>query len=108
MCEDLNIDHSKTIAKFLTLENVLGGHGLSNMSLTGFTRETINSQTKIDVVYCSQEEQVDVPKSTISDHYTVHTELDEETKETRSKTQEYYRNWAVQKNNSVRKDSIQT
>ena len=52
--------------------------------------------------------QVDVPKSTISDYYTVHTELDEETKETRLKTQEYYRNWAVQENNSVRKYSIQT
>ena len=52
MCEDLNIDHSKTIAKFLTLENVLGGYDLSKKSLTGYTRETNNSQTKIDVVYC--------------------------------------------------------
>ena len=45
MCGDLNIDHSKTNAKFLTLENVLGGYDLNNMSLTGFTREAINSQT---------------------------------------------------------------
>ena len=45
--------------------------------------------------------QVDVLKSTITDHYTVQTKLDEETKETGLKTQEYYRNWAVLENNSV-------
>ena len=71
------------------------------MSLTGFTRENIHSQTRIDVVYCSQEVQVDVLKSPITDHYTVQTELDEETKETGLKMQEYYRNWAVLENNSV-------
>ena len=82
MCRDLNIDHSKTNAKFLTLENVFGGYDLNNMSLTGFTRETINSQTRTDIVYCSQEVKVEVLKSTLTDHYTVQTELDEETKET--------------------------
>ena len=45
------------------------------MSLTEFTRETINSQTRLDVVSCKQEVQVDVLKY---DHYTVQTELDEE------------------------------
>ena len=48
---DSNIDQSKTNANHLTLENVLGGNDLSNMSLTGFTKKTINSQTRIDVVY---------------------------------------------------------
>ena len=81
MCGDLNIDHSKTNAKFLTLKNVLGGNDLNNMSLTGFTRETINFQTKKYIVFCLQEVKVDVLKSTKTDHYTVQTELDEETKE---------------------------
>ena len=67
MCGDLNIDHSKTNAKFSTLENVLGGSDLNNMSLTAFTRETNNSQTRIDIVYCSQEVKIDVLKSTITD-----------------------------------------
>ena len=94
MCEDLNIVNSKPNAKFLTLKNVFGmnGYDLSNMSLTGFIRETNNSQTRLDVVYCAQELQVNVLKSIITDHYTVHTELDEETKETGFKTQDYYRN----------------
>ena len=80
--------------------NVLGGYDLYNMSLTGFTRETINSQTRTGV-YCSQEAQVDVLKSSITDHYTVQTELDEKMKETRLKMKEHYRNWAVLENNSV-------
>ena len=83
MCWDLNFDHSKTNEKFSTLENILGGYDLSNMSLTGSTREAIISQTRINVVYCSQEVQVHVLKSAITDHYTVQTELDEETKETK-------------------------
>ena len=101
MCRDLNTDHSKTKAKFLTLENVLRGYDLNNMSLTGFTRETINSQTRIDIVYCSQEVKVEVLKSTITDHYTVKAELDEETKETGLRMQQYYRLWAILENNSV-------
>ena len=64
------------------MQNVLGGYVLNDMSLTGFTRETINSQPRIDVAYCSQEVQVDLQKSTITDHYSVQTELHEETKET--------------------------
>ena len=59
-CGDLNIDHSKTNGKFSTLENVLGGYDLIKMSLTGFTRETINYQTRIDIVNCSQEVKVEV------------------------------------------------
>ena len=55
---------------------------ISTMSWTGFTKETIISQTRIDIVYCSQEVKVEVLNSTITDHYTVKTELDEETKET--------------------------
>ena len=101
MCGDLNIDHSKTNAKFVTLENVLGGYDLNNMSVTGFTRETNNSQTRIDIVYCSQEVKVEVVKSTITDHYTVKTELDEEAKETDLRMQQYYRHWAILENNSV-------
>ena len=101
MCGDLNIDHSKTNAKFSTLEIVFGGYDLNNMSLTGFTRETINSQTRNGIVYCSQELKVEVLKSTITDHYTVKTELDEETKETGFKMQQYYRHWATLENNSV-------
>ena len=64
------------------------------MSLTGFTnkKKTINSQTRIDIVYCSQEVKVEVLKSTITDHYTVQTGL---------KMQQYYRHWAIQENNSV-------
>ena len=80
MCVDLNIDHSKTNAKFSTLENVLGGYDLNNMSPTRFTRETIIFQTRTDIVYCSQEVKVEVLKSTTTDHYTVQTKLDEETK----------------------------
>ena len=57
-------------------------------------------------IYCSQEVQVDVLKSTITDHYTVQTKLDEETKETGLKTLEYYRNWAVLENNSVLKKLV--
>ena len=68
ICGDLNIDHSKANAKISTLENVLGGYDLNNMSLTGFTSETINSQTRNDIVYCSQEVKVEVLKSTITDH----------------------------------------
>ena len=83
----------------MTLGNVLGGYDLNNMSLTGFTRETINSQTRIDIVYCSGE--VKVLKSTLTDHYTVKIKLDEETKETSLRTQQYYRNWAILDNNSV-------
>ena len=101
ICGDLNIDQSKTNANFLTLENVLGGYDLNNMSLTGFIRETINSQTRIDIVYCSQEVEVEVLKSTITDHYTVKTELDEETKETGLIMQQYYRHWAILENSSV-------
>ena len=71
------------------------------MSLTGFTRETINSQTRIDIVYCSREVKVEVLKSTITDHYTVKIELDEETKETGFRMQQYYRHWAILENNSV-------
>ena len=48
---ELNIDHSKTNAKFSTLENVLGGYDPSNMSLPGFTRETINSQTRTELMW---------------------------------------------------------
>ena len=88
MCGDLNIDHSKTNAKFSSLENVPRGYDMNNMSLTGFTRETTSSQTRNDIVYCSQDVTVDVPKSTITDHYTVQTELDEETKETGLKMQQ--------------------
>ena len=85
----------------MTLENVLVGYDLNNMSLTGFTSETINSQTRIDIVYCSQEVKVEVLKSTITDHYTVQTGLDEETKETGLKMQQYYRYWAILENNYV-------
>ena len=88
-------------ATFSTLKNILAGYDHNNIPLTGFTREAINSQTRTDVVYYQQEVQVDVLKSTITDHYTVQTELDEETKETGSKMQEYCRNWAVLENNSV-------
>ena len=84
-----------------TLGIVLGGYDLNNMSLTGFNRETNNSQTRIDIVYCSREVKVEVLKSTITDHYTVQTELDEETKETGWKMQQYYRHWAILENNSV-------
>ena len=49
MCGEIKTDHSKTNAKFSTLENVLGGYDLNNMSPTRFTRETINSQTRIDI-----------------------------------------------------------
>ena len=101
ICGDLNFYHSKTNAKFSTLENILEGYDLNSMSLTGFTRETVNSQTKIDIVYCSQEVKVEVLKSTKTDHYTVQTELDEETKETCLKMQQYYRHWAILENNSV-------
>ena len=52
---DLNIDPSETNSNFLTLKNALGRYDLNNMSLRRFNSETINSQTKIDVVYCSQE-----------------------------------------------------
>ena len=45
--------------------------------------------------------QVDVPKSTITDQYTVQTELGEKINETVLKMQEYYRNWAAPENNSV-------
>ena len=45
--------------------------------------------------------QVDVLKSIITDHYTVQTELVEETSETGLEKQEYYRKWAVLENNSV-------
>ena len=83
------------------MQKVLGGYDLNNMSLTGFTRETINSQTRIDIVYCSQEVKVEVLKSAISDHYTVKTELDEETKETGLRMQQYNRHWAILENNSV-------
>ena len=94
MCGDLNIGHSKTNAKSSTLENVLGEYDLNKMSLTGFTnkKKTINSQTRIDIVYCSQEVKVEVLKSTITDHYTVQTGL---------KMQQYYRHWAILENNSV-------
>ena len=85
----------------MALKNVLGGYDLNNMSLTGLTRDTLYSQTRIVVLYCSQEEQVGVLISTIFDHYTVQTELDDETKETRLKMQEYYTNWAVLENNVV-------
>ena len=71
------------------------------MSLTRFTRETINSQTRIDIVYWSKEVIVDVLKSAITDHYTVQTELDEEKKKTGLKIQQYYRHWAVLENISV-------
>ena len=71
------------------------------MSLTGFTRETINSQARYDIVHCSQEVKVEVLKSTVTDHYTVQTELDEKTKETGLKMQHYYRHRAILKNNSV-------
>ena len=101
MCGDLNIDHSKTNAKFSTLENVPRGYDLNNMSLTGFARETINSQTRIVIVYCSQEVKFDVLKSTITDHYNLQTELDEEKKETGFKMKRYYRSWAVLENNFV-------
>ena len=47
---DLNVDQSKTNAKFSTLENVLRGYDLNKMSQTRFARETINSQTRIDIV----------------------------------------------------------
>ena len=49
MCGDLKTDHSKTNVKLSTLKNVLGGYDLNNMSLTGITSQTINSQTRIDV-----------------------------------------------------------
>ena len=75
MCGGLSIDHSKTNANFSTLKEVLGGYDLKNMSLTEFTRETINSQTRLDAESCKQEVQVDVLKY---DHYTVQTELYEE------------------------------
>ena len=101
MCGDLNIDQSKTNAKFLTLENILGGYDLNNVSLTGFTRETINSQTRTNIVYCSQEVKVEVLKSKITDHYTVKTELAEETEETGSRKEQYYRHWAILEKNSV-------
>ena len=101
MCGDLNIDHTKTNANFLTLESVLGWYDHNNMSLTGFTRDTINSQTRIDIVFCSQEVKYEVLKSTITDHYTVQTELDEETKETGLKMQQYYRHWVILENNYV-------
>ena len=101
MCGDLNIDHSKTNAKFLTLEIFLGGYDLNNKSLTGFPRENINSQTRIEIIYCSQEVKVEILKSTISDHYTVKTELDEETKETVLRKQQYYRHWAILENDFV-------
>ena len=101
MCGDLNIDHSKTNAKFFNLENVLGGYDLNNMSRTGFTRETIISQTRIDLVYCSKEVNVEVLKSSITDHYTIKTELGEETKGTGLRMQQYYRHWAILENNSV-------
>ena len=45
--------------------------------------------------------QVDILKSTINGHYTVQTELDEETKEIGLKMQEYYRNSVVLENNSA-------
>ena len=86
MCGDLNIDHSKTNAKFSSLENVLGGYDLNKQER--FTRETINSQTRIDIVYCSQEVEVDVLKSTITDNYTVQNKLDEEAEETGLKMQQ--------------------
>ena len=47
-CEDLIIDHSKTNAKLSTSNKILGGCDLNNMSLTGFTRETIISQKRTD------------------------------------------------------------
>ena len=76
MCGGLSFDHSKSNANFSTLKEVLGGYDLNNMYLTEFTRETINSQTRLDVVSCKHEVQVDVLKY---DHYAVQTELDEET-----------------------------
>ena len=45
--------------------------------------------------------KVEILKSTITDHYTVQTELDEETKDTGLKMQQYYRHWAILENNSV-------
>ena len=45
--------------------------------------------------------KVEVLKSTITDHYTVKTELDEETKETDLRMQQYYRHWAILENKSV-------
>ena len=68
------------------------------MSLTEFTRETINSQTRLDVVSCKQEVQVDVLKY---DHYTVQTELYEEPIVTGQKMQEYYKNLAALEHNSL-------
>ena len=79
MCGDLKIDHSKPNAKFWTL---VFNFFFNNMSLIGFIRETIISQTRIDILICSQEVKVEVLKSTITDHYTFQTELDEKTKET--------------------------
>ena len=92
MWGDLNFDHSKTNAKFLTLKKCFRGYDGNDMSPTGFTRQTIISQTRIDVVYCPQGVQVDVLKPTITDHYTVQTELDEKTIETGLKKQENYTN----------------
>ena len=71
------------------------------MSPTRFTRETIIFQTRIDIVYCSQEVKVEVLKSTITNHYTVQTKLDEETKKAGLKMQQYYRHWAILEHNSV-------
>ena len=67
------------------------------MSLRGFTRETIISQTRVDKIYCSEDLQVDVLNSAITDLYTVEAKLDEK-KRNRVKMQEYYRNWAVLEN----------
>ena len=65
------------------------------MCLTGINRETIYSRTGVDVVFCSQDGQINNVKSTIIDHYTDQIELDEELKETGLKMLEDYRIWVV-------------
>ena len=69
--------------------------------MTGITRETIFSQTLIDVVYYTQKVQADILKSTTTDHYTVQSELDKNVKETGLKMQEYYRVWPTLEANTV-------
>ena len=95
VCGDFNFDHSGKNIKHKKLKEIFSSYSLDNMSNVEYTRETVESITNIEPVYCSKKIETEVIKFAVSDHSTVQIMFSDCVEKTAPKKNQFHRDWLV-------------
>ena len=92
VCGDFKIEYSSTNIRLTKLKDIFSSYNLSNMTNVGYIRESAKSGNNIDVVYCSKTVEIEIIKSAVTDHYTVHILISDNVGKTVPMKNKVYRN----------------